>query len=662
MFSKQSAPRFPRQHANPIGPGYYEVPTGLDDRAAIIYGAERWDEHLDTSDSSFAVYIDDAVTEPVKERSRSSSRKSTSLREKCSTPFKENTAGNTKNVSDVIAGDLADAKKSADNASEKLQAKSREVEDMQKRITQLEANNKELEQHLANQEAHLDAAAQKEKLLREKAERFVDKLPGVVTGLVRNALQPFKQKIGADAQATQLKLSRLQEQHERIHELALQDTRRAGELEAELQSTSAEKELLALRLEALGEAAGSTEMQISAEQLVRQATISALSNLYATAEASLSEKCKELDDSNAKLILQSRELETLATQKVRLEAALTEKSIELDTQNAKVIQQSKDLESLAAKEASLGAIMSETSKHIEVQQARLIEQSKELEMRTAQEARLEAHGAELQTLVAGLQGQLFTAEQALACDKKSQAERERQAVADLSAAHARTAEVEKEKAELSQKLAFAMEATCAEEEKLKTQEGELVAMRATCQEHIEEETRLKVQLNECRDCFDASEQALLASRQRQGELEQQIENISSCAQAKDAATQQEMAELRIRINDAQVANASVEQKLASQNEELQNAQKEHQRQMHDMRVEMDSKTLEIQMLSEAEQMLQAEHTRLLDEYAIVAGHANHQQKIKLHLRLKEENIELREEVKKYQEQVLQLLAKQARDE
>jgi chromosome segregation ATPase len=269
-------------------------------------------------------------------------------------------------------------------------------------------------------------------------------------------------------------------------------------------------------------------------------------------------------------------------------------------------------------------------------------------------------------------GRLFTAEQALTLSKESQVELERQVAATSSDAQSKTEEAEKEIIALRQQV----EATSSDaQSKVEEAEKEIVALRrqveATsldAQSRAEEAEKEIVALRRQVEATTSDAQSKAEEAEKEiVALRRQVEATTSDAQSKAEEAEKEIAGLRRQVEDlgrqlADVTAASIAERENSQSheEELKSVTMDcqaQQAQVREMTAVINARDAEIQMLKKSQETLRSENERLRDEYAVIAGHANHQQKIKLHLKLKEENNALREEVAKCQEQYLQALEK-----
>lgn len=592
MFSKMSADRFEKDRESAIGPGSYEIPTTLDDHAAVIaWGAERFNEISMDPGGAFPVYEDNVQAEALTPRPpsvklrRSTRRLSAARKENKGSNAADDTAKKAawrrppSEAEQQLRRQLAEEERRrvAEAAAAKVAAK-----DLQKKVEELSVSYRAAQRRISE----LDADQWDRKKTLNDKEQLVAAL----------------QKSLASAK------SQLEERASRIEDLG------GAEVEQLRREVAVLRERLATAnsAEATREAAGSTRETFEDAWAEVRSRLGGLEQRFATQTSEAEEGLQTLVEAHNRLTLKARERLASAEQRV----------IEL----AEALHEAKAQEAAAIAD---GTAQAATSARLEV----------------------EAHlGPEL----AQLRGRFFTSEQALEMSRERQAQLEaaRQgAEAEAEQLRGRAQELETllseavsrhvlTVAELAARAAEVSSLRASQEELEKTC-GEMRAVRS------HEECRVESQNIEIQDMTRRRHKSEALAEARQAEvvrLQQQLEMAQEEAGAVHAARISQQ-----RAEDVSWSLGRQCDQLTLQNSELLAT-------VEAFKTDCAALRAELRCAEASERFLQTELDRDRDRLAQLAGHNNHRQKIQYMMEIKEENVALRMELRKVQQRLVQLEA------
>eukprot|EP00933_Yihiella_yeosuensis_P060592 TRINITY_DN63340_c0_g1_i1.p1 TRINITY_DN63340_c0_g1~~TRINITY_DN63340_c0_g1_i1.p1 ORF type:complete len:855 (+),score=263.82 TRINITY_DN63340_c0_g1_i1:60-2624(+) len=692
MFSRMSSARFGKDpEESLVGPGYYELPPTLDEHGVLIPPGERWQDKQEEAGSSFPIY------DECPNLSKASSRQSSAKRAKENrTPFQQHNGGKVegaekpprgltqealeidqlrrrlldeekrRNQAEARVADLAIARKSAASAHAQVQSLERKIETLQKDLEEGNAAKREAQRRVCD----LDS----EKGRYNKALHDKDRENASLqkhANLLKAQLEECRHKLEEEQLRKQASPIRIistpikgTPSPTRVTEAAVQLADQfVGSLEARFASHS---DFVSSKLMVLAEENNKLHEKaiLKADDYTEE-----IENI----RRSYDEQAEELERRRSQLydVLKCSEW-----QEAQLDAAILVREATVKA----LLSQGNDKQ-LALEKAN------ETSKDLQGEIERCLSELVQLKKsyEEIQKASLEqkiTHTEEVQQLLAEaakMKGNIFTLEQAQVSGKAAREELEQQLrqneqqAQQMTESHAadlkkKVLEVreasETQKQEFEKKLSEVLEAADKDKAKIDSQSKE--AVKAAEQQIVELQTRAK------------------EAQSRQSELSVQIERLQAekfeslalrveleeAVKGKDmelADKDQELSELsqELKQQEKEVAEAkSMVDRLQRQSEDLKALEKDCEEQ-REQNVELmesiqayqkDLKELEIdnQALREAEAERDGNLDREMGRQAQNNGHNNHKQKIQYLKQLKEENLSLREELKKAKQTITKM--------
>lgn len=605
-----SSARFGKDEESVIGPGSYEIPTTLDDHAALILASgERFQEPPEYT-GAFLIYEDDR--ELTKGNSRpSTSRRAHSAKENRQ-PLQANMLkGSAPNMQDYFeldqlrkrlaeeekrraqaearAADLALAKKSASNAHAQIQSLEKKQELLQKELEEGLALKKEAQRRVCDLEAE---RGRSKKALYEK-----DQQAAALQKSLQSAKAQLEERtkkmdeltpVAMESESLRQEVGRLRaklEEHQmrRLASPARHLTpRKASPVAKESQDltecllTSLEQRFVEYSAETDLQIQSLAQVQERLHEKIRQGAENDAQELFAF-QNRLADQAEELERRRSQLRFV---LEQSKLQEAQLEATLT------------------------VREVTFGAVLAIASGQLEEQRRDILLRCQEIES-------LELNSAEMK-------GKIYTMEESQQANKFALEAMERRLHGAEHQAQIRetefAAEVERLKAERFEALAGRLEI----EEALKKKNLEVDVLSKGIED-------LKLEQLEVSNAFEIK-------------VAQQQELLSEA--------QSECARLRSLEQDFKILEADNEDKQRQNRELLQSLQV----------FQADLKHLEAdnRALRDAEALNAQSLDREMDLNAQNSGHKNHKQKIHYMLNLKEENMALRADLKKARQQLAQI--------
>eukprot|EP00931_Biecheleriopsis_adriatica_P040265 TRINITY_DN23069_c0_g1_i1.p1 TRINITY_DN23069_c0_g1~~TRINITY_DN23069_c0_g1_i1.p1 ORF type:complete len:904 (-),score=282.95 TRINITY_DN23069_c0_g1_i1:45-2708(-) len=671
-WSRMSSARFGKEEESTVGPGSYEIPTTMDEHAALIVPGERFQEQKDAPDSlssSFHVFDE----QPEKPKPQAQERRKSTRRALSAATAKENRLPASQSLikgekgqiqepleieqlrrrlleeekrraqAEARAADIAVAKKSAANAHAQLQSQERKLDQLQKELDDVSQARKEAQKRVCDLEAERGRG---KKALHEKEQQALVLQKSLALAKAQLEERGKKlEELGGDAEKLRHEAQLLRhklEDHEHVRSTATTPRRGTASISAKASparsvAPCSEDSLNSLE-QRFAEQTAQTEGQL-------RDLLEAQSRLHGKVE-SVAETFQELENAQERLDLQGEELERRRCQlyfvleqskeqEAHLEASVLVREATIVAISTMSDRMRASLEEAEARVKDLESqLQAECAAH-----ASVAERLQELETSAAQQAAQHQEVAtRLATEVAEVRGRLFTAEQAQLASQTAREALQRELSGVAEQAQAReaelSAEAERLQAELYETLAMRAEA----EEAVRVKAAELARL---CQEKDALECRNECLLAEKQEADGAAELA----RKRASDLEAQATEVKSL---RALAAEAESAKAQAHRHSEEVRELGKEcEEQRRQNRELLQSMQAYQKDLQ--RLEAENRALR-----DLEEKRDAIYGEMMDRQAESASHTNHRQKIQHIKSIKEDNQLLRNELKKARQRIAQL--------
>ncbi|CAJ1407718.1 unnamed protein product [Effrenium voratum] len=685
MWSKQKSPRFEKEKpTNPIGPGYYDLPSVLHEQSVTIPGSDRFQEQPmpeTPGPGSYAQGTKASKAKQCKENrppSRDRNSKQIQSPKQVKGDFLQTKLEEEEHLRREAEGRLLQLTESArQTAAEYAQlrgehftlAQTQEkskivIADLQAALTAIEEKVPQLESQLVDAEAARAAAAQH----KQEAESLRAEVPAL-----RKQLEDSEAAHAAAAKQHAEEVQRLQGEVSQVPELKKQ----LAEMEAMRRAAAVQHECAEERLQTevaqvselqkqLQEAKASTDA-IMAEQAEEISTLQATAskvpglekNLFdiEAALAAAREESSQVESLQAEVPGLRKQLEDSEAAHAAAAKQHAEEVQRLQgevSQVSELQQQVKDME--AALEAAAKEQEQESCKS-RAEASQVHELTKRLaDLEAAGQKAAERHEQDLQKLREEASSSAIEHEGALASLQAEVSQvpllKERLAEAEATITVQRQAELQAQaaEAELHKKLADA-EAKCqsveleANETEVTQLQEQLAAARAENSALMSDKDQLKKDLEKLKFAEinanmtkNAKERAEAQVRDLKMDLEQWRSKAQSFVRDEDKMKRQEedVGRLEQEAKDLHQQNAQL---LVT---------------FQQFKTEWDLMRAENQSLQETLATYEMNLDRATDHNAQMMGHVNPKQKIRHMVNLKEENKELREQLKKAKQRITQL--------
>lgn len=176
-WSRMSSARFSKGEESAIGPGSYEIPTTMDDRAVVMTATERFMESVENAANGFSIFEEmDATPKQAESERRKSLRRASSAAKENHRPSSMTPRADREKIfcqeseqeqlkrrlldeekrraqAEARASDLLAAKKAAASAHVQLQSQERKIEQLQKELEDTCLARKEAQRRACDLEA-----------------------------------------------------------------------------------------------------------------------------------------------------------------------------------------------------------------------------------------------------------------------------------------------------------------------------------------------------------------------------------------------------------------------------------------------------------------------------------------------------------------------------
>jgi len=657
-WSRMSSARFSKGEESAIGPGSYEIPTTMDDRAVVMTATERFMESVENAANGFSIFEEmDATPKQAESERRKSLRRASSAAKENHRPSSMTPRADREKIfcqeseqeqlkrrlldeekrraqAEARASDLLAAKKAAASAHVQLQSQERKIEQLQKELEDTCLARKEAQRRACDLEAD--------------------------RGRVKKALYDKERELVASQRSLALVKAQLEERGKKLEEIAGDSEKirqEAALLKTQLQEGRSSTTPAKVRAKAspTRSAPGAEEALQSLHKRFTEQTAQTEGQLQELAKAqerlhecilaSASQTSQERGEAEVRLRSQAEELEKRTSQlyfalkqSERQEAQLEATIAIRDASLAATAAFGRRLEeALEAKEGEARQNCEERDQALKkLQDGEEDWRIERLALQKETES-LKQDAEHMANKHAEVCGKLFASERAVSLSRAHNEDL-------LSKLHSSTDQADTRQAEQA-----------AEMERLRAELYEALAGRAEANQALAaKEARLGSLMQEVRDLHICAD----GLRQKAQEAEKRAEaSTARCATLEKEV--REVEALRVAAAEAESAKLLSQQ----QQEDLRKLQKDYEEQsaqnkellesMQAQQKGMQQLVTELGTLRGAEARFEAKWEKEMAQHTS-AGHSNHRQKIQHIIDLKEGNHTLRDELKKARQRIAQL--------
>eukprot|EP00441_Pelagodinium_beii_P017992 CAMPEP_0197656420 /NCGR_PEP_ID=MMETSP1338-20131121/41788_1 /TAXON_ID=43686 ORGANISM="Pelagodinium beii, Strain RCC1491" /NCGR_SAMPLE_ID=MMETSP1338 /ASSEMBLY_ACC=CAM_ASM_000754 /LENGTH=819 /DNA_ID=CAMNT_0043232413 /DNA_START=91 /DNA_END=2550 /DNA_ORIENTATION=- len=652
--------RFGKDEESEVGPGYYEIPTTLDDHAPLIAPGERFQDPVEQS--GFQIYDEQPEKQKQLEKAAAPESKRRAL---SNAPAKENRIAQ-KNLkaekfsqepleleqlrrrlteeekrraqAEVKSADLALAKKAAANAHAQMQSNERKMEQQQKEIEDLNLAKKEAQKRASELEAE---KVRGKKALHEKEQQMAALQKSLT--LAKAQLEERSKKLDeqqGDSDNLRRELGRLQKRREELptpnrKKMATGSPLKASPARSSMEVnetiiSSLEKRFAEQNLQTEGQLKELAEAQGRMTEIVLQGA---------------ADSARELSDARERLEMQEEEL---IKRRSQLYFAL-EQSKEIEAHlDAAVVVREANLVAMSAVGEGLQKSLCEAEDKVLLLEGEIAKKNSEVATLSArceeiadlrhQVATQKQEASRLASEAAEVRGKLFTSEQALLASQAAREDLQRRLSAVSEQEKAKDAEV------------------AANAERLQAELYEALATRAGTEEAL---AKMKAEIGDLSQERDVLVHSNKALEQKADEAQQNAKDAIARAAAKEEEAQ-EVEALKALAAESESHKARAQQNekdleaLGKECEEQQRQNRELLESMQALQKDFSRLEAENRTLRAGEEQRESAYEREMGRHAQITGHTNQRQKIQHLLQLKEEAVALKAELKKARHRIAQL--------
>jgi len=659
MWSKQKSPRFAAEKtSNPIGPGYYDLPSLLDEHSVTIPPGERFQEQMAGETPGPGSYASKPRPKSCKENRPPS-------------PIKGATSkfGQPKEVKDELQHQLREQERLRAQAEQRVreltastQSVATEFAELRGKHFSLTKAQEESQVIIQNLQQSLSLAEGKvpqlEKMLA-KVEEKEEQLQNRLKEEERLRAEAEKQAVesAASAQTAATEFAELRGQHYTLTKAQEESQASLKELQEALQvaqqkvcefekeKAEVEAQLLAAREEAA---------ELRCEKEANQEMVKNLQESLRLAEGEVPNLQRQLKEVEGQLAAAKAEVTLVMAEKEQSEVIIEDLRQSLNTTESKVPRLQQQLAEVEARNsktlADLAAAEMDTSQVKDLQEQLTSARAAMADLVTEKEeglmtiknlqcslSKAQEQVPQFETKVQEVEEQLTASRNELA-DMLREKEQSKEVIQDLQAA-VRLAQDEAERCKADRTAA---ETSSAQVQELQEQ---LQAALADAAQAESEKEQMKADLEKLRFAEINANMTKNAKERAEAQLreaKQDVEHWRSKAQSFDRDEER----MKRQVEDVSRLEREVKE-LHEQNLQLLTT-------FQQFKSDWEVTRAENQSLQETLAMSEMSLDRASEEKAQIMGHVNPKQKIRHMVNLKEENKELREQLKKAKQRIIQL--------